>query len=510
MTTVGSSSRDKVSSQAPLSAQLGVSSIIFMVLAAAAPLSVVAGLGPVGIATGNGIGFPSTFILIALILLIFSIGFTAMTPYVRESGGFYSYIQAGLGFPAGVGATFMAVYAYVAMQVGMYPFAGLLISNFLGVFGLSVPWWVISGVLIATIGYLGYRNIDFSAKVLAVLLIAELVVVTIVSVAIVGQGGEEGLTLKPFTFDAVFSGNFALGLTFAVSSFMGFESTAVYRDEAKDPAKTIPRATYGAVLIVTVVYTLATWAFVEGWGSRAVSTALESMSAGNMYQMTAARYVGDWLALVINVLLVTSLLACILSWHNVTARYLFTNGRSGALPQFLGRQHMKHRSPGVASLATSLVIALLTLVVLITGLDPYGQVYSWFSAVGVIGVVFMMFVVSISTLMFFAKNKVLHDKIGIIVRLIAPLTSVVVLAVLVGLIIVNFPVLVGEVDAQGSPSPGPVTAVIFGVAVISVLIGCGWGWWLYAFRRNTLTVTQVDTNEVDEVTVSENHAGSVV
>jgi len=66
-----------------LSGNLGVASIVFMVVAAAAPLGVIGGVVPLGIANGNGAGFPATFIIATVILLFFSVGFTALTPYVR-------------------------------------------------------------------------------------------------------------------------------------------------------------------------------------------------------------------------------------------------------------------------------------------------------------------------------------------------------------------------------------------------------------------------------------------
>jgi hypothetical protein len=61
-----------------------------MVVAAAAPLGVIGGVVPLGIASGNGASFPATF-------------FTAMTPYVQEPGAFFSYAHKSLGFPTGIG-----------------------------------------------------------------------------------------------------------------------------------------------------------------------------------------------------------------------------------------------------------------------------------------------------------------------------------------------------------------------------------------------------------------------
>lgn len=67
-----------------LRGNLGVVAIVFMVLAAAAPLGVIGGPVPIAIATGNGAGFPATYIVATLVLLLFAVGFTAMTPFVPQ------------------------------------------------------------------------------------------------------------------------------------------------------------------------------------------------------------------------------------------------------------------------------------------------------------------------------------------------------------------------------------------------------------------------------------------
>src|SRR3954452_15429489 len=82
---------------------LGVASIVFMVVAAAAPLGVIGGVVPLGLASGNGAGFPATFIVSTVVLLLFAVGFTAMTPFVDDAGAFFSYVRQALGFPAGIG-----------------------------------------------------------------------------------------------------------------------------------------------------------------------------------------------------------------------------------------------------------------------------------------------------------------------------------------------------------------------------------------------------------------------
>ncbi|WP_051579431.1 hypothetical protein [Pseudonocardia acaciae] len=82
--------------------------VIFMVLAAAAPMAVVVAIMPLAFALGNGPGTPGTFLLAAVVLLLFSVGYVRAVPYVRNAGAFYAYIARGLGRPLGLVAAYVA------------------------------------------------------------------------------------------------------------------------------------------------------------------------------------------------------------------------------------------------------------------------------------------------------------------------------------------------------------------------------------------------------------------
>ena len=80
---------------------LGVGFIIFFVISAASPLSVIAGGFPIGIMLGNGAGTPALLLLALLVLLAFSVGYTTMSRHVTNAGGFYAFTSRGLGGLAG-------------------------------------------------------------------------------------------------------------------------------------------------------------------------------------------------------------------------------------------------------------------------------------------------------------------------------------------------------------------------------------------------------------------------
>src|SRR5687768_7580996 len=148
-----------------LSGRLGSGSIVFMVVAAAAPLSVIAGVVPIGVLVGNGPGFPALYVVAAVVLFLFAVGFTAMTRHVPNAGAFYSYIGTGLGRGAGLGSAMVALVSYVALQCGVYGYLGFQIGNLVTRYGgPSLPWWCWTGIVLAITGVVGYRHIEISSK----------------------------------------------------------------------------------------------------------------------------------------------------------------------------------------------------------------------------------------------------------------------------------------------------------------------------------------------------------
>ncbi len=120
-----------------LSGSLGVTAIVFMVVAAAAPLTVIGGAAPLGILIGNGVGFPSMYAISAVVLLLFSVGLAAMTKHVPKPGAFFTFVGYGLGKKAGLSSAFLALLTYTTIQVSVYGYIGYLLN--VTVTGLGGP-----------------------------------------------------------------------------------------------------------------------------------------------------------------------------------------------------------------------------------------------------------------------------------------------------------------------------------------------------------------------------------
>lgn len=451
-----------------LRGNLGVASIVFMVVAAAAPLGVIGGVVPLGIAAGNGAGFPATFVVSTVILLLFAVGFTALTPFVEDAGAFFSYVRTSLGFPAGIGIAFVALVSYVAIEAGVYgllgPAGGAIVELF---GGPAVPWWVFAAVAFVITTWVGYRNIALSSKVLAVLLTAEIAIVVVLDAVIVFQGGDHGLSNGIVNPSAIFSGSLGIGLLFALISYVGFEATAIFRDEAKTPERTIPRATYIALVLIGVFYAVTSWALISGWGdAEAVTRATDS--GATFLSDTAQRYIGVLGTDIITVLYFTSLFACILSFHNVASRYIFALSQRDVLPQSLSRPHDKHGSPHTASLWISGVVAVSVIAAVVFNLDPAAQFYTWFAGATTVGFVVLLIATSVAVLVYFAKDR--HGYSQWRVR-IAPALGLVGLTIGLILIVVNLKDLVGGSTILGWAIVGLLVIAFIAGAVVGSRVG---------------------------------------
>ncbi len=82
---------------------IGGIALVFLVIAAAAPLGASATNTPLIFMLGNGPAATFDFLIIGALLLLFSVGFTAMSTHITNAGAFYAYISVGLGKKFGTG-----------------------------------------------------------------------------------------------------------------------------------------------------------------------------------------------------------------------------------------------------------------------------------------------------------------------------------------------------------------------------------------------------------------------
>lgn len=386
---------------------IGTVGIVFFVIAAAAPLTVVVALFPVIIGSGNGSGIAGAFILAAAVLLIFSVGYVAMSKHITNTGAFYSYITKGLGRPLGLGSASLAIASYNAIQLGLYGGFGYYAAQLVGNHtGIHLPWWLYSAAVMAFCLVLGIRGLHVGTQVLTVVLAVETLSIVVLDIGIIANAPaqETGFSLEPFTLQATFAGGIGVALMFAHASFIGFEGTAIYGEEAKDPKKSVPRATYIAVIFMGVFYAVTAWLIVNAVGvDKIVPLAIDQ--SGDLIFTISEGVLGPWATEMFQILIITSIFAAILTFHNNVSRYLYALGRQDVLWAKLGTTHPVRKSPATACWVQTAMVAIVVGVFAVLRLDPYTTLFTWFTGVGAAGIILLQTIASIAIFAFFRVNK---------------------------------------------------------------------------------------------------------
>lgn len=467
---------------------LGVPSIFFYIIAAASPLTVVVALFPIIIGAGNGVGMPGAFVIAAVVLMIFAVGYVAMSRHVTNAGAFYAYVTLGLGRVAGLGSASLAIFAYNAIQAGLYGGFGYYAAELLNpALGISLPWWVYAFVgLLLCLG-LGVQGVHSGARVLGVFMTLEVLMITVLSVfSLFGDAVPVSeFSFEPFNPSVVLAGALGVALMFAHASFIGFEGSAIYGEEARDPARTIPRATYLSIAFMGVLYAVSGWLIMNALGLNDV-VAIATETGGNFIFVASDTIIGHNISLLFQILIVTATFAAIVTFHNNVSRYLFSLGRQHLVWKPLGWTLPRRQTPWVASIVQSLMVGVVIVAFAIAGQDPFATLFTWATGIGTIGVIASQLVAGIAIFVFFRKSDVDKRPWNTV---IAPLLAIVGLSGFFILTLNSLDVLLG---VQGA------TAVLMVSLVFLALFGgVAYGLYLRFFAPDRYELVGKALNERD-------------
>jgi amino acid transporter len=453
--------------------RLGVPAVVFFVISAATPLTVVAGVITTGFAVTGIIGLPIAFVAMALLLALFSVGYVAMSRHITNAGAFYTYVTHGLGRPAGVGAAWMALFAYNALQVGLYGIIGAAAAPLLADwFGIDVSWWVIALVAWAIVGALGVLRVDINGMVLAVLLLTEMAIILIYSISYLTIPANGEITFDTLSIANLFEPGVGALLVLAVLGFVGFEASVVYSEESRNPRRTVQLATYASIAIIAVIYVLSSWAMSVATGPDAIVAFTAENLQGTIFILADMSLGEPWVTIG-STLFATSVLAAMISFHNTCARYGFALGRERVLPGALGQTSPRSGAPVVASLIQSAIGLAVIVIYAVAGWDPILYLFFTIGVTGGFGVLVLIAVTSIAIVAFFAREP---SGENVWRRTIAPVLAAILLAVTVFFGVVEYDFLLGL------PDPEPLRWILPAIYVVLFLLGVWWARYLRSAR----------------------------
>jgi amino acid transporter len=417
---------------------LGTSDIVFMVMAAAAPMGVVVTLLPMAFAFGNGGGVPGTYLGAIAAMLLFAVGYVRIIPFVQNAGAFYAYIAASVGRTCGLSAAYIAAFSYFALSAStlaaMAFFCELLFQRLTG---LTLHWsvWAFAGLALAA--WLSYHRITLAARVLGFALAAEVALILLLDLAIVAHVGWKGMDLRDFTPDRILAPGLGVAAIYAFNGVLGVEGTAIYQEEARRREVTVPRATYIAVVFVGLFYVFTAWCLSSAVGADRIS-ALAKADPGAFVANQSLAHLGAWGADAVGVLVLTSSFAAVLGLFNNSARYLYALGRDGVLPRALAQTHPRHRSPHIAGWVLTAALAAVLALSALARLDPLTNVATALVGLGSLGLMALLAITALTIPVFFARRGMFGFTVTV-----APAVGGLVIAAATALAFLNYSVLTG-------------------------------------------------------------------
>ncbi len=231
--------------------------VVVLVIAAAAPLAALVGNTPLGLAQPAGLSMPIAYLLVGLTLLAFAAGYTALSREIVSQGAFYTQVGQGLGRPAGLVAAYCAGFAYAVYSVGMAAAFGYFTSLLFHEMGIEVSWLALAAGGMALVAFLGYRSLDLSARLLVFFLVAEFAILLAFDICVIASKGLAAFPLDVWSVANLTNPGIGAVFPFVVVSFIGFEAAALYGEETHQPRRSIPRATFIALGVIMVFYTLS-------------------------------------------------------------------------------------------------------------------------------------------------------------------------------------------------------------------------------------------------------------
>lgn len=353
-------------------------------------------------------------------VFLVALGLSQLARRTASAGSVYSIVSNAINPKTGFMGMWFFIIGYGIFEAATYSIFGAFASELMErTFGVAVPW-VLPFLFIAGLVYgLSVLGITQSVRGGLIFLGYEILIVTIMLLAVIFQGGAEGNTLAVFspTTGNGFGGVF-LGMIFGIMSFVGWKAAASLGEETRDPHTSIPRALLGAVAVIGTYYVFVTYAATIGFGPNNME---EFAGDAAWFDTLTREYMGAGWAPFVGIAALTGAIASAIGIHNSTVRLIYALGRDGVLPRSLAKVHPTRRSPWVAASVQAGFSVVLGLVFgyLVFG-DPT-TTYGYFGGLGTLAVLFVYIFINASVFLYFRNKE--RENFSVLKHAIIPLVA---------------------------------------------------------------------------------------
>lgn len=277
------------------------------------------------------VALPLSYLAAFLLMFIEVNTIYHLTKHRASAGGYYSFVAAGLGAPSALVTGFMVTF-YQTLSIAGIPIyvGGVFLPGLAHQIGWVLPSWFWMASVIFFIGIpwiLGVAGIRPSIRVIALTSLLEILFLIGSSVWIIHKVAPTH-PWAPFSWQTVGFKGIAMGMIFAITSFIGVGSNAPLGEEAQgiqtQNGRVIGKAALVSLTLVGLALTLSAYALTIGWGMNDMQAFSQNGAPGVVVFL---RYLGPTGATALVILAVNSAMADGLALLNSSARVLYAIGR---------------------------------------------------------------------------------------------------------------------------------------------------------------------------------------
>ena len=299
--------------------------------------------------------FLAVWVIGGLYALLGAVALAELGTMLPRAGGQYVYSRYALGEYAG----FVVGWSDWISTCGSAAAVSLVIGEFAGklIPSLSTRDIFTAAFVAVVFALLQWRGVSWGSRTqnTTSLLKAIAFLILIVAAFIAGSGGaftSSSITAAPLGLGLL--AGLVLSLQAVIYTYDGWSGVIYFSEEVTDPGRSIPRALFGGVLAVIVIYLLVNVALLY-------VLPLSEMAGKDFAAGAAAEVIfgahGDT---VFRVLTIVSMISAINAYHLMSTRVLFAISRDGLFMK-AGASVNEGGTPGVA-LLLSVIVAVLFIV----------------------------------------------------------------------------------------------------------------------------------------------------
>jgi amino acid transporter len=301
---------------------------------------------------------PLVFAASTFIVLMVAWCFARLARHHPNAGSAYGFVAAILGPRAGLVAGWTLLGTYLCFAVVGIGAVGLFGANLLQRLNLwheasSFALAVVAAAVVAPLSIIPARRAGLVLIILEGIAVVAMLLLAGAVLLLVAQGhgpqGDPPLRDLFIPTAGVGAAAIAMGLSFGLLSFAGFEQVATLGEEVKESRFTIPHVLIGTVLGAGVVFTLVSAAETLGFGIDPDGVGRFTKSTSLLADLSA-RYFGGWTGDAFDGLAICSALGGALASIVASSRILFALCRDLLPSSPLGRISEASGTPRNAAL----------------------------------------------------------------------------------------------------------------------------------------------------------------